>query len=887
MSHTRHRRASPLRSAALATLLALVGAAGASAAQEGAATAPRPRETASDGAAELLERLGDAWFARDFDTYLGLWDFASPDQREREAAAAREAFAAEETQLTVLGRPRRVRSRPGLSAEVQVFTATEPQGQVQHWRLQLASRGERWAIVGRESGGGMDGLIHLPLGGAWRARDVSLKLEDFELSMRDGSLFHTPEPLGPTALVFVGEGRVRFSPQPAGEREQLEQFSGDPQLDREVDWAFVRLHPADFGRVLDVASLEPDPDARQRREEAEKRWRERAPRSFVVDAALPRSPWWLSPSVGDAVVDFPWKGRRVLTYALARNEPEDVNLFERDRGLRICSYPSGGRPPLYVDDAGRAVDVLRHDLVARFDPIRRAINAVHTLRLRMLQPVSNLRLKLDDDLRVSSVSAQDGQSLLFLRVREQDSLVVSLGTLAGQADELSLTVRYSGVHDPAPMTHELLQLVREPEPIYVDRALLNSPPIVYSNRSAWYPRPDNEDYAPLRARLDAPDDMFALTGGELVSTRTAEGRVITEYRMRQPGKYFTALVGRLENVGMRQEGEQAVRGFADPRSGGETREAMERAIELLAFFAERYGPCPYPLVNLAIAEATVPAGHSPPGLVYLQRRPAMLIGRHLPEDPASFGDLPDFFLAHELAHQWWGQGTAPANYREQWLSEAWAQYSAALWIRHRGGEGAFVDMLDRMGRWARRHDQDGAIHLGQRLGHLKRDPRILRAVVYNKGAWVLHMLRGLVGDEAFFGAARAFLDRHRFAKAGTEDLRAALEQASGRDLGPYFDRWIYGRGLPTLHWTKRTEETPDGHRTTVEIQTRDMPGPLPLEIAVTTRQDREARRVMVDPDGGVWTIDTVGSPRDVEVNADRGLLAETKQVRRLPRRAQR
>jgi Peptidase family M1 domain len=848
--------------------------------------APTPAvDSGPADAAQLLERLGNAWFARDLEGYLALWRFATPAERRIEAEAARRAFAADETQLTALDRPRHTSGPLRLSVDVQVFTATEPEAGVEYWQLFLEPRGSRWAIVGRQQAGGVDGLIHLPLGPrAWRVRGVSLSLEDFELLMEEGTLFSTPESVGPTALVFVGRGRVRFTPRPPGERDQLRQFAGHRELDRDVKWAFVRLNPADLPRVLDTSRLEPEPDPGRRRGDAEKRWRERAEKSFLVDAPLPRSPWWLYPGIGDAVVDFPWKGSRVLTFSVARGEPEDVNLFERDRHLRICSYPSAGRPTRYSEDYDRVADVLRHDLVARFDPDRRLLSAVDTIHLRLLSPVSTLRLKLDDDFQVSSVSSDDGGNLLFLRVRGQDSLVVSLGPHAGRLEETSLTVRYSGRHDPTAMDHELLQLVREPEPSYVDRALLGPPPLVYSNRTAWYPRPDNEDFATLRARFDTPAGFLAVTGGQLVSTRTMEDRVDTEYRLEQPGKYFTAVVGRLEDVGMRQEGEQAVRGFADHRSEGETREQLEKAQEILAFYGGRFGPCPYPQLNLVVAEAAVPGGHSPPGLVFLQRRPGMLMARPLPEDPANFSDMPDFFLAHELAHQWWGQTTAPANYHEQWLSEAWAQYAAALWVRHEGGEDAFRDMLDRMARWARRDDEEGAIHLGQRLGHLEHDPRILRAVVYDKGAWVLHMLRELVGDEAFFRAARAFLARHRFAKAGTDDLRAALEDASGLDLRPYFERWIYGTGLPTLLWTAHTEKTPEGRRTTVEVRPRDLPGPFPLEIAVTTHEGRELHRVVLEPGGGTWTFDTAESPRRIEINDDRGLLAETDEVRRLPSR---
>jgi hypothetical protein len=845
-------------------------------------------EGAPATADELVERLGNAWFARDFEGYLALWDLDSPEQRDAEAAAVREAFATDETELRVLGRPRPLSGTSRWAADVQIFTATEPRAKVQNWRLHLERRGTRWAFVEKEAGAAVDGLVHLPLDAeAWRVRGVLLRLEDFELRMEDGSLFTTSPAVGPTALVFVGRGRVRFSPRPAAEGEQLRQFSGASQLDRAVKWAFVRLHPGDFGRLLDTTRLEPDPAAGRRRAEALKRWNERASRSFMIDADLPRSPWWLYPNEGDALVDFPWKGKRVLTYVVAGGEAEDVNLFERDRGAKICSYPSAGRPARTRGAPPGDVDVLHHSLIARFDPSRLLLSAVDTLRLRLLSPISTLRLRLHDDFQVSSVSSEDGGSLLFLRVREQGSLVVSLGPHSGRTDEFSLTVRYSGQHDPASVEHELLQLFPEPRPAYVENALLTAAPLVYSNRTAWYPRPGNEDYATLRAHFDTPDNLLAVTGGELIGTRTAEGRTKATYRLSRPGKYFSVVVGHLEDLGMRQLGGQRVRGFGVPRTREETRKRMVTAEELLAFYAERFGPCPYPAVNQAIAEATIPGGHSPPGLVYLQRRPAMLAGQPLPEDPANFGDMPDFFLAHELAHQWWGQGVAPASYREQWLSEAWAQYSAALWVRHRKGQEAFRDMLERMARWAERHDENGPIHLGQRLGHLKHDPRIRRALVYDKGACILHMLRELMGDDAFFGGARSFLERHRYGKATTEDLREALEEASGLDLEPYFERWIYGTGLPTLLWSARTVATTNGHQTTVQVRPGDLPGPLPLEIGVRTGDEWKVRRVALDPAGGSWTIGTAGPVRDVRINENRGILAEAKKVRRLPALPQR
>jgi hypothetical protein len=824
-------------------------------------------------AEDLLARVEAAWRARDVAGWLALWDFANPEERQAEEEAFRAATAADEIAFAFLRRPDSAASVGRLTADVQVFGATEPRAEVSYWRLAAERRAGRWAIVSRQDAGHVEGLVHLSLApGARRARGVSLRLEDFDLAMEDGALFSSPESLGPTAFVFVGRGRVRFSPSPRAEREQLRQFSGAPAIDRAVDWAFFRLHPADLPRVMGGKSLAPEAAPEASRATAERIFRARSERSFILDTSLPRSPWWLMPAVGDALVDFPWGRRRVLTLAVATAEPEDVNLFDRDRKLQICTYPSGGRPPLYNEDDRRSLDVLENDITVRFDPDRRGVDATHSMRARLLFPTSTLRLRLHDDFRVTSVTSDEGGSLLFFRVRDQGTLVVSLGPLALREGPFTITTRYAGRHDPAPVEQELLQVVSNAETLAPPDTFVDEPPVVYSNRTAWYPRPTGEDFATARVGIDTPAGWLGVAGGEQLSARTEGARTRAEYRLDQPGKFVTAVVGRLADVGLRQEGDQAVRGYGTPRTRGATLERMQTAEEVLAFYAERFGPSPYPRLGLVVAEGGVPAGHSPPGLLYLQERPPVMRGRSLPDDPANFGDLPGFFLAHEAAHQWWGQATAPGNSRERWLSEAWAQYAAALWVQKRLGEAAFRGMMKRMAGWALRHDAAGPIHLGQRLGHLADDPRVFRAVVYDKGAWVLHMLRGLVGDEAFFAGARAFLQQHRYAKAGTGDLRAALEAASGRDLGPYFDRWIHDTGLPVVRWSDRVEKTPAGFRTTVFVRPQGLPGPLPLTITAATTAGRESRTVLLDPAGGSWSMETAPRPR-VSLNDDQALLA--------------
>ncbi len=96
---------------------------------------------------------------------------------------------------------------------------------------------------------------------------------------------------------------------------------------------------------------------------------------------------------------------------------------------------------------------------------------------------------------------------------------------------------------------------------------------------------------------------------------------------------------------------------------------------------------------------------------------------------------------------------------------------AALYARERRGDDAFRDILRQFRRWSIDQSDEGPIYLGYRLGHIKGESRVFRALVYNKGALVLHMLRRLVGDEAFFAGVRRYYKEHRFTKAGTDDLR--------------------------------------------------------------------------------------------------------------------
>jgi aminopeptidase N len=151
-----------------------------------------------------------------------------------------------------------------------------------------------------------------------------------------------------------------------------------------------------------------------------------------------------------------------------------------------------------------------------------------------------------------------------------------------------------------------------------------------------------------------------------------------------------------------------------------------------------------------------------------------------------------------VAHQWWGQAIGWKNYHEQWLSEGLAQYFAALYAAEDRGP-AMLDTLIQ----AMRESTKGVLRAGAHFAGLPARPHQARRTRVPRGGLqqvcgVLHMLRRLIGDEAFFSGLRRFYSTYRFKKAGTEDLQAAFEAGTSLKLDRFFDMWIRGFTKPAV-----------------------------------------------------------------------------------------
>jgi len=300
------------------------------------------------------------------------------------------------------------------------------------------------------------------------------------------------------------------------------------------------------------------------------------------------------------------------------------------------------------------------------------------------------------------------------------------------------------------------------------------------------------------------------------------------------------------------------------------------SIPSLKFFSQTIAPYPYEKLALIVGATRFGGMENSSAIVFASR-----LFDPRPEAPASSvfkirEGLVDV-VAHEIAHQWFGDSVTESTWSDLWLSEGFADYFAGLFIQRYEGEPAFQQYM--------KHEAETYLTFEKQTRTPIHDPetedlfKLLNANNYQKGAWVLHMLRSELGDEEFFRGIRIYYDGHRNSVAGSEDLRAAFEKASGRDLKDFFARWIYGAGHPRyeLSW----EWKPDTKKVRLvlrQLQTEPaFPNALPLDIITSNGK----RRIVLKPTGK-QTIEEVNlneAPLSVNIDPDNTVLKEASQNR--------
>ena len=385
----------------------------------------------------------------------------------------------------------------------------------------------------------------------------------------------------------------------------------------------------------------------------------------------------------------------------------------------------------------------------------------------------------------------------------------------------------------------------------------------------WLPTIDHpSDKATSEFLVTAPAKYQVVANGLLQETiDLGDGRRLTHWKQSVPiatwldnigvaqfavRHYGTAAGVPLETWLFHQDREAGMAAFEEP-----TRQSIE-------FYSERIGP--YPYEKLADVEAAGVDGG-------MEHASEIFLGQD------SVNGRPDLDLvSHEIAHQWFGDSVTEEDWDDVWLSEGFATYFQQLTVEHYEGREAFLAGLQQ-NRRAIFHDEKRLP--GVAVVAAKPWKGIPNDIVYQKGGWTLHMLRGEIGEAAFWAGIREYYRRYRNSNSSTGELRRVMEEASGSGLDWFFQQWLYRAGSPAVEggWKYRAATK------TIELDLAQTQSGeafrLPLEVGVTVAgAPARIEKIVMTAKRQQFEIAAEREPTAVELDPNTWILADIKFARR-------
>lgn len=439
---------------------------------------------------------------------------------------------------------------------------------------------------------------------------------------------------------------------------------------------------------------------------------------------------------------------------------------------------------------------------------------------------------------------------------QNDRLTLTLSPAAKSGELRSFNVKYGGV------AAEGLKIVANK---FGERCFfsVNWPDLAHQ----WLPTVDHpSDKATSEFLVTAPSKYQVVANGLLRETiDLGDGRRLTHWKQSVP------IATWLNNIGVAQFAvEHYGTGAGVPLEAWLFHQDLDPGLitfaeperEAIAFFNERIGP--YPYEKLADVEAAGMGGG-------MEHASEIFFGQ------GSVNGRPNLSLvAHETAHQWFGDSVTEKDWDDVWLSEGFATYFQELTTEHFEGRDAFVAGLIRNRRTVFSTEKRMP---GVAVVQEKPWKGIPNGIVYQKGGWVLHMLRGQIGTDKFWTGIREYYRRYRDGNASTLDFRHVMEETSGEDLGWFFQQWIYRAGSPVVEggWTY------DQAAKKIRIDlTQTQSGDayrLPLEVGVKGQKAR-IEKIEMTAKKQNFEIASEEEPASVELDPNTWMLIDARFIKR-------
>lgn len=730
-----------------------------------------------------------------------------------------------------------------------------------------------------------------------RVESLVLKRDVAVFRLNQGRI-HVFEPVQGRCIgaVFVGEGVFEFSPPTEIERYQLKRFTKQESLSEEFEKLYVLFSDStdmELESSLTFSAAEMMSPPKFMKKDAPDRFLKETGRNLwvrVLADILADSSYLTSHpdrANGFFYADIKTKDLSRLFFTFDPKEIEEVTLEKPDprpgidaRDL-VCSFhraedylknPNEKYTPIPHEDKDE-IKVTHYKMEVSINVKEELSATVEVDFESLVDGVKVIDFDLHEDLEIERIADDEGDSLFFVKERdEQYGVSVFLFRPTRSGEERKLTFKYSAKQ-------------------IILRDWLGD--LYIRSSTFWYPQYGYLKRATYDLTFKCPEGYQLISIGEKAEEWVEGDSLCTRWIEDIPVSVASFNLGKFETYEVDMEGIPPVCVYHLEKSHRKMMTRYKKSKESVAadvvnslnFFQTIYGDCPFS----KIAATEIPSfyGQGLPGLLRLSwgtfaADEAMQETRFRTES----------FRAHEVSHQWWGNVVGWERYHDQWLCEGFAEYSGAWYAQMsmQDNEAFFEeleewrkDILGKGYKWAE-GSKVGPIWLGHRLNSSKSDD--YWTLLYEKGAYVLHMLRNIMmdfgskSDDRFKEMMRDFAETYRGKNACTEDFKEIVEKHMGEDMGWFFDQWVYGVDIPTYIFSYDVEQVADEYVVTCEITQEKVPEDFKMWVPVLLDFGGDmyaVLRLWVDKPHNKYKLPRAPlPPREVILNPFHAVLCEVK-----------
>jgi len=421
----------------------------------------------------------------------------------------------------------------------------------------------------------------------------------------------------------------------------------------------------------------------------------------------------------------------------------------------------------YISENQRKIDVLHYDLSFDLYPDEKRFEAVAIIKGQFSdEKLEVIDLNFYDNFEITEVTLNNIQTDFIC---EETRFTVPFKELSD--DTFVLKISYNGTPKRAGLSGFVFGEKNGNSFVYN----LSEP----NYASTWFPCSDlPTDKALLDMRITNDSSNTSLSNGNLVDVKTNGSRKTYHWKTVYPiSTYLVAIYSSDyeafsdEYVSLDGTETLSLKYYVSEEKLEDAKIDFVEHPEYMRFFAETFGEYPFLEEKYGIAEFLWQAGA-------MEHQTITGVASNIITGSNYFEDI----LIHELAHHWWGDAVGPKSWKDIWLNEGFSTYSESLYYEFKSGQSALQSTM--ISNY--RDNFPGTLSSPGSF--------LFTSTVYNKGAWVLHMLRHETGDSVFFKILRDYFEKYKYKNASTADFQEICEQVSGKDLDKFFDQWINGEG---------------------------------------------------------------------------------------------